>query len=126
MNKLARKKEEKVCEERVTPSEITMICPKCKLQCCSIVMKKKSDGKYWTDDTCFNCGTKLPIINIDRGLDKKGGKNEMDLVRLKSKSQLTIPYKICKELGIKKDDLFKVELVGKRAIFTPQVITNKF
>lgn len=67
VTKLARKKEEKVCEDRVTPSEITMICPKCKLQCSSIVMKKKSDGKYWTDDICFNCKTELPIISINRG-----------------------------------------------------------
>lgn len=48
------------------------------------------------------------------------------IVRLKDKAQITIPHKIYEKLGIKKGDLFKVEVVGKRAIFTPKILVNKF
>ncbi|TRZ82113.1 AbrB/MazE/SpoVT family DNA-binding domain-containing protein [bacterium] len=48
------------------------------------------------------------------------------IVRLKSKSQLTIPAPICKKLGIKVGDLFKVEAEGNKIKFIPQVVTNKF
>lgn len=50
----------------------------------------------------------------------------MDLVRLKHKSQLTIPVAICKKLGIKVGDLLKVELEGNKIKFIPQIVTNKF
>jgi len=51
---------------------------------------------------------------------------DLVLVRLKSKSQLTIPAEICKKLGIKVGDLLKVEVEGNRIKFIPQVTTNKF
>jgi len=59
-------------EERQS-KRLTVICPVCKKQCCSIVIKKKSDGKYWTEDVCCYCGASLPIVRIDsrRGWKKK-------------------------------------------------------
>lgn len=46
-------------------------------------------------------------------------------VRVKEKAQITIPYKICKELDIKKGDLFQVEIVGAKIEFTPKVLIDK-
>jgi len=61
---------------------------------------------------------------------KKEVENQMDscrsIVRLKSKSQLTIPAPICKKLGIKVGDLLKVEVEGNRIKFIPQIVINKF
>jgi hypothetical protein len=45
--------------------KIVIGCPKCHVQCSDIKMKKKSDGNYWTDDTCWNCGEKLPAVRLE-------------------------------------------------------------
>lgn len=70
----------------------------------------------------------LLVLIVDK--IKKEVESKMDsynsLVRLKFKAQITIPDKICKKLDIKIGDLFKVEVVGKRAIFTPQILVDKF
>jgi len=45
--------------------------------------------------------------------------------RIKEKAQVTIPREICQKLGIKKGDLFKVEVVDRKIKFTPQVLVDK-
>lgn len=43
---------------------LVIVCSKCRAQCFSIIMKRKSDGKFWSDDTCPNCGAELPVVRI--------------------------------------------------------------
>ena len=42
--------------------EIVIVCPNCKSQCFGIKMEQKLDGNNWTEDTCWNCGEKLPTV----------------------------------------------------------------
>jgi len=50
---------------QMVSEKLVIACPKCRAQCFSIIMKRKSDGKFWTDDTCCNCGKKLPAVRFD-------------------------------------------------------------
>lgn len=44
---------------------IVIVCSNCNNQCFDIKMVQKSDGNLWTDDTCWKCGTKLPMVRIE-------------------------------------------------------------
>jgi len=78
----------------------------------------------------LNVGLNYQLLVLIVNKIKKEVESKMDscksLVKLKTKAQITIPHKICKKLGIKKGDLFKVEVVDKKAIFTPQILVDKF
>lgn len=45
--------------------KVVIVCPNCDVQCFNIKMEEKSDGNSWTDDTCWNCGEKLPAVRLE-------------------------------------------------------------
>ncbi len=49
----------------------------------------------------------------------------MNILRLKSKSQLTIPKKIRKKLGIEPGDYLRIDEEKGKIILTPQVMVPK-
>ena len=49
----------------------------------------------------------------------------MELVQLRDKSQITLPAKIQKELGIKKGDYLEVSIEDDRIILIPKVLVDK-
>lgn len=49
----------------------------------------------------------------------------MVLVQVKPKSQITLPFKIRKELNIKERDYLGVDIQGNKIVMIPQVVLNK-
>jgi len=49
----------------------------------------------------------------------------MPLVKLRDKSQITIPSSIRKELGIKKGDYLEVVREGDRILLIPKIVVDK-
>lgn len=56
-------KKQEILGDKIS-SEIVLVCPNCEVQCFDIRMVKESDGLY-TDDVCWRCGYRLPIVRID-------------------------------------------------------------
>lgn len=52
----------------------------------------------------------------------------MVLVQVKSKGQITVPYKIREELGVKEGDYLglDVDIKSKKIVMIPQVVLDKF
>jgi hypothetical protein len=50
---------------RPQEKKIVIGCPGCHAQCFDIRMVKKPDGNYYTDDTCWKCGGKLPAVRLE-------------------------------------------------------------
>ena len=53
-------------QERITVKELALACPSCDTLCFDIEMARKPDGKFWTDDTCWNCKAQLPMASLRR------------------------------------------------------------
>jgi hypothetical protein len=49
---------------QMVSEKLVIVCSECRVQCFYIIMKKKSDGNFWSDDTCHKCGAKLPVVRI--------------------------------------------------------------
>ena len=49
----------------------------------------------------------------------------MPLVKLRAKSQITIPSSIRKELGIKNGDYLEIRKEGDRIIIVPKIVVDK-
>ena len=49
----------------------------------------------------------------------------MNLIKVKEKSQITIPKEVREKLGVKPGDYFNVDTKGDKIVLTPQVISPK-
>ena len=49
----------------------------------------------------------------------------MEIVRVKTKAQVTLPLKIRQRLGIEEGDFLQVEIEGNKIVLTPQAIVTK-
>ena len=49
----------------------------------------------------------------------------MNLIKVKKKSQITIPKEVREKLGVEPGDYFNVDTKGDKIVLTPQVISPK-
>lgn len=50
----------------------------------------------------------------------------MPLVKVKEKSQITLPVKVRRVLGIEEGDYLEAKVEGKRVVLIPQAVVEKF
>lgn len=48
----------------IVSKDLIIGCPSCHVQCHDIKMERKGDGRFWTNDVCWSCGTKLPAVSL--------------------------------------------------------------